>query len=66
MSSTPAFLADIFLRKPLVCPCLHMDCQCISFFLFVKSLITHLATFADIPSAGSGPLRGCEEPSLAN
>jgi hypothetical protein len=63
LSNSPAFLAEVFfLRKPLACFCPHMDCQCSSCFLLVQSLITPLATFADIPSAGSGPMSGCEEP----
>lgn len=32
----------------------------------LQSLITPLATFADIPNAGSGPVSGYEEPHLAN
>jgi hypothetical protein len=43
-----------------------VDCQCSSCFPLVQSLITPLATFAHIPSAGSGPLCGCEEPCLGN
>jgi hypothetical protein len=53
-----------FLRKLLACLCPCMDCQCSSCFLLVQSVITPLATFADIPSAGSGPLNGCEEPTV--
>jgi hypothetical protein len=43
-----------------------MDCQCSLCFLLIQSPITPLAIFADIPSAGSGPMNGCEQPCQAN
>ena len=66
LSSSPALFATGFLRKPLAYLCPYMDCQCSSCFLLVQSLITPLATFADIPSSGLGPITGCQEPFLAN
>jgi len=54
LSNSQAFFAEGFLRKALACLCPRNDCQC-SCFPLVKSLITALATFADIPSAGSSP-----------
>jgi hypothetical protein len=43
-----------------------MECQCSLCFLLAPSLITHPGNFADKPSPGTGPVSGCEEPSLAN
>jgi hypothetical protein len=42
-----------------------MNCKCFPCFLLVQSLITYVATFAFIPSAGSGPMKECEETSAA-
>ena len=64
LSISPALYADGFLRKLLACLCPCMDCKCFSCFLLVQSLITYLATFAYIPSAGSGPMKECEETSV--
>ena len=44
----------------------QVDYQCSSCFLLAHSLITPLAACADIPSAGTHPISGCEEPCLAN
>jgi len=44
----------------------QVDYQCSSCFLLVHSLITPLAACAHIPSAGTHPISGCEEPCLAN
>lgn len=55
-----------FKRKPLACLCPCIDCQSSSCFLLVQYLITPLATFADIPCAGSGPINECEEPCLVD
>lgn len=44
----------------------QVDYQCSSCFLLVHSLITPLTACADIPSAGTHPVSGCEEPCLAN
>ena len=60
------FHRGLFRRKPLACLCLHVSCQCSSCFLPVQSMITPLATFADMSSPGLGPISGCEEPCLAN
>jgi len=38
-----------------------MDWQYSSSFQLVQPLITPLATFADVPRAGTGPVSGCEE-----
>jgi len=38
-----------------------MDWQYSSCFLLVQSLVTALATFANMPRAGTGPVNGCEE-----
>ena len=44
----------------------QVDYQCSLCFLLVHSLIAPLAACADIPSAGTHPISGCEEPCLAN
>ena len=59
LSSSPGYF-----KKALACLCPHLDCWCTSRFLLVQSLITPLATFADIPS--TAPIRGCVEPCPAN
>ena len=59
LSSSPGYF-----KKTLACLCPCIDCRCSAPFLLVRSLITPLATFADIRSAG--PVRGCAEPCLAN
>ena len=47
LSSSPGYF-----KRALACLCPHIDCWCTSRFLLVQSLITPLATFADVPSAG--------------
>lgn len=42
-----------------------MDCQYLC-LRFVQTLLTFIATLADMPRAGSGSVSGCEEPCLAN
>ena len=66
LSISTALYAEGFLRKLLACLYPRMDCKCFSCFLLVQSLIIYLATFAYIPSASSGPMSGCEEPSVAS
>jgi hypothetical protein len=66
LSNSPALLVEGMLRKPLACLCSQVDCQCSSCFLLVQSLITPLATFADMPKAGSAPTSGHEKQCLAN
>jgi len=60
------FWQMVFFTKAVTCLGSHMDCQHFSCFLFIRYLITPLATFTDIPSADSGPINGCEGPSVAN
>ena len=64
-SNSAASFADGFSRKPSVCLFPHMDCQCSPRFLHIQSHIHPLAIFAGIPTTSSGPVSGCEEPSLA-
>ena len=59
-NSQSFFHRGFFLRKPLACLCPCVDCQCSSCFTVVQSMITSLATFAVIPSAGSGSMSGCD------
>jgi hypothetical protein len=66
LSNSPALFAECFLRKPLSCLRSQTDCQHFSCFLLVHSLISPVATFADIWSTGSGPVSACEEPCQAN
>jgi len=66
MNNSPALLADGLLRKSLAFLCPQMDCQYPPCFLLVQPLITQMATFADKPTAGSGPISGSQEPCLAN
>ena len=64
LSNSPALFAEGFLRQPLSCLCSQTDCQRSSCFLLVHSLISPVATFADIRSTGPGPMSGCEQPCL--
>jgi hypothetical protein len=66
LSNSPALLAEGHLRNPLAYLCPWMDCQYSSLFQLVQPLITPIATFADIPRAGSGPISGYKEPCLGN
>ena len=66
LSNSPAFFSRGFLRKPLAYVCPWMDCQYSSCFLLIQSLITPMATLADMPRVGWGAISGCEEPCLAN
>jgi len=66
LNNSPALLADGLLRRSLAFLCPQMDCQYASCFLLVQPLITQMATFADKPTAGSGPITGSEETCLAN
>jgi hypothetical protein len=42
--------------KALSLPLSFMDCQCSSYYLLVQYLTTPLATSANTPSVGSGPM----------
>jgi hypothetical protein len=66
LSNSPALLADGLLRKPLACLCPWMDSHYYTCSLFIHLLITSLPIMVDVPRAGWGPIRGCEEPSLAS
>lgn len=60
LGSSPAFFCRLIFKKAFSLPWSLYRQPC------VQSLINPLATFADILSAGSGPMSGYEEPSLAN
>ena len=62
----PQLFCRQFFKKALSLPCPCMNCQYSSCVLLVQSLITPLVTFADIPSAGSGPVSGCQYPCLTD
>ena len=66
LSNSPVLFAERFSRKPLSCLCSQTDCQHFSCFLLVHSLISPVATFADIQSTDPGPVSACEEPCQAN
>jgi len=63
-SNSATSFAEGFSRKPMVCLCPHMDCQCSSCFLHIQSHNNPLANFTGIPTTISGPMSGYEEPTL--
>jgi hypothetical protein len=65
LSNSPAFLLEGPLRRPLACLCSWLDSQ-YSYSLLVQPVITLPATFAHVPRAGWDPVRGFEEPCVAN
>ena len=64
LSNFPALWAEGVLWKPVACLSPRMG-QC-SYFLLLQSLITLLATFADMTRVGWGRISGCEEPDVVN
>jgi hypothetical protein len=66
LSNSPAHSAEGLLRKPLACLCPWMACHCYVCFLFTYPVITSLPIMVHMPTAGSGPTSGHEEPCLTS
>ena len=67
LNNSPTFFAEGFLRQPLACLCLHVDCQCSwKVLLLVQSQITPLAALAGILSVGWSHTSGCDKSCLAS